>query len=302
MHDDEGHQWGFQITLFTQILLNQQTYLYDVALSDLFSSQFLHFRGTAFRDVGDADELIFQDDLFRLALDDGVWLIHFSGDAPDMGIGGTVPLEIDLSLEPQNYDYYLHGPEGSAEMGECNGDRETFDGYTYYYSHPALTTNGAISVDNTTHSVVGDTWFDHQWGNFLHCNLAWNWFSLRFDDGSFMMLFQFLDDDGNPLPNLLGASYLDTDGTVTYWEGEDDVTLTPTRFWTHPEQKTAFGLEWTVETPVGTFGVAPYFDNQTPSYLAGIPYYWEGAMRVRDSGQSGQQIGIGYLEVVPRIN
>jgi predicted secreted hydrolase len=216
-----------------------------------------------------------------------------------MSTGEIVPLAMSLALTPDRYDYFLHGPEGSAEMGDCNGDPTTFDGYTYYYSHPALTTTGSISIGDTAFDITGDTWFDHQWGNFKQCTLAWNWFSLRLDDGRYIMLFQFLDDDGSPLPDLLGASLLDADGRVSFWVGADDVRLTPTRFWTHPEQGAIFALEWIIETPVGTFAVEPVFDNQTPSFLPGIPYYWEGVIRVRETSHSGQQIGVGYLEVVP---
>jgi predicted secreted hydrolase len=300
VHDETGREWGYQVTLFTQVILERQAFVYDVALSDLLNSQFLHYRGTAAGDPSPASNLIYADAYFQLELAADGWHITFDGDAPDMATGETVPLSLSLNLSPEHYDYFLHGPDGAAEMGDCNGDPTTFDGYTYYYSHPALTTSGTMRVGDNEFVLEGDTWFDHQWGNFKHCTLAWNWFSLRLDDGRYIMLFQFLDARGMPLPDLLGASFLDVDGTLSFWLGPDVVSLTPTRFWTHPERGAVFALEWIIDTPIGTFAVEPYFDNQTPSYLAGMPYYWEGAMRVRETSHEGQQIGTGYLEVVPK--
>ena len=170
------------------------------------------------------------------------------------------------------------------------------DGYTYYYTNPALTTTAALTIDQQTFTLHGDTWFDHQWGNFNHCLLKWNWFSLRLDDGRYLMIFQFCDAQGNPVPDMLSLSYIDpARDQQQFWTGPEYITLTALRTWTDPATGIRFPLAWEVTTPVGTFGIEPAFDDQV---MPPLPKpYWEGVIVVRQGGVGGSRIGNGYLEL-----
>ncbi|MBI5931224.1 MAG: hypothetical protein HY862_18090 [Chloroflexi bacterium] len=305
--DDAGHQWGFQFTIFSRFIPNTPLvgYLYDVAVSDLRTQQFLHHREV----VTKSDALAvsetgwqFQDEHLLVAYrsENDSWKLNFQGEANDVATRTVIPLTLNFSATNDQYDYYVHNTKGLHPMGnDCVGDGSLLDGYTYYYSHPALSTIGSIKLDDTTTQVSGATWLDHQWGNFSACPLAWNWFSLRFNDGSYIMLFQLLDEMGTPLPALLGATYVDSTGQVTYWPTEGTVTLTPTHTWTNPRTHVEFTLGWQLETPMGKFSVEAVFDDQTPDQMNGLPYYWEGVITIRPSESDETAVGTGYLEVVP---
>ena len=58
--------------------------------------------------------------------------------------------------------------------------------------------SGTLRVGGRTVAVTGESWFDHQWGDYAFDPRAfnWDWFSCRFDDGTELMGYQFRDRDG----------------------------------------------------------------------------------------------------------
>lgn len=307
IRDENARQWGYQVTIFQAMPTgdkNLRAFLYDVALSDVENGQFLHHR-LALPALGQVRNTPtgwkFDNGQLLVEYDETAdsWILGYDGDLEDSA-GTPIPVNFNFTLLNDKSDYYLHDPEdGISPIGECEQNFDTLEGYTYYYTHPAMTTTGILTVDDTTSSMTGDTWFDHQWGNFFHCRLAWDWFSLRLDNGDFLMIFSLLNSQGEFL-NLLGMTYINHEtGSAEYWTGADDVKLTPTnRVYVAPDSGTVFPIEWTVETPIGTYGVRPVFDSQAPPTLISlVPEYWEGLITVHEGGLDGEQIGEGYLEV-----
>lgn len=301
--DQNRDTWGIQFTIFRGRplqALGNEAFFYDVALSDVLKERYLHYRGFWFDsgqvvDYGDIWQFDNGSLIIKRVDEQDQWFLGFNGDMEDVATGDSWPVSIDLQLDNDKLTYYYHGDTGLYTIGDCEHNIETLDGYTYYYTHPALTTDGTIVVDDEIFSVAGDTWFDHQWGNFVHCPLNWDWFSFRLDDGSFMMLFAEWDATYT-IPRLLGATYINPAGDAEYWSG-DELNFTPLRDWTHPDNGVVFPIEWEVTTPQGTFGVVPLFDYQAGGPFAGIPDYWEGLISIRTDGVDGEQVGLGYLEV-----
>lgn len=306
VEDPNGRLWGYQFTLFQALSPKGPpilAFLYDVALTDIEGERFLHYRGA----FPSTDQITNTDDGWQFASSQVTiaynetqdsWRLSFDDEMDDRTSDAEgIPVLIDVELANDKNDYYLHAESGLTPIGVCDENIETLDGNTYYYTHPGLTTIGTITVDGTSLEMTGETWFDHQWGNFGRCFLAWDWFSLRFDDGSYMMIFSLLDQNFAP-SELFGMTYIDVAGNVTYWTDEEDLNLTPLRIWTDPVSGTEYPVEWTADTPVGTFGVRPFFDNQVAPALDVIPKYWEGVISVHQSGIDGERIGLGYLEVV----
>ena len=301
--DENGQTWGVQFTVFRgrpPLAMGREAFFYDVALSDSANVRYLHYRGFWF----DQGQVVHEDDGWYF--DNGIvginysverdeWGLAFDGMMSDVATDEDLPITIDLTLKNDQLTYYYHGGTGLYPIGDCAHNIETLDGYTYYYTHPAMPTTGTISVNNEAHTMTGDTWFDHQWGNFVHCGLSWDWFSFRFDDDSYMMLFAEWDA-GYTTPRLLGATYITSEGDALNWDG-DALEFTPLRDWTHPESGKVFPIEWEVSTPEGTFGVVPLFDYQAGGTFEGIPDYWEGLISIHADGVDGVQVGIGYLEV-----
>jgi predicted secreted hydrolase len=310
LHDIEtGRPYGIQYTLFQMDLQpGLMAFINHVAISDVYTSQHPLYGYSILPDQVNISNGIdetkgtywrYEDNQTKLTywceLD--AWSIITRGSASDTG-GKTETISLNLTMANDKEDYYPQSPTGITEQGTClNLGPDTMAGRSYYYSHPAMTTSGTITIDRRTINVTGDSWFDHQWGGFRQCYPAWDWFSLRLDDGSYVMLYDLKDPLKHSIPNHRRLTCIDTNENVRWWEGRDAANIEATRWWTSPSW-TKYPLDWILETAVGKFALEPYFDEQNMD-LEGSPLkYWEGIMRVRAGDLSGEQIGTGYVEMI----
>jgi predicted secreted hydrolase len=304
-----GELLGFQYTLFQQNLKTGLIgYVNHAAISDVYNSQHPRYRYATLPDQAHitngtdsikGDYWRYQDLQTNLTywMDQDAWSILTSGNVSNDG-GHGKNMSLNLTLVNDKLGYYLHRPGGVSAMGACEKiDVENMTGMTYYYSHPAMNTTGTVTIDGREIRVGGDSWFDHQWGGFGRCLPAWDWFSMRLDNGSYVMLYNLKDPFLNDLPSMRGLTYIDSRGNATGWTGEDAANLKATRWWTSDLFGFRYPLEWVINTPVGRFALEPYFDEQTMNVAKGEVKYWEGIVRVRETDHSGKQIGTGYMEL-----
>jgi predicted secreted hydrolase len=283
-------------------------YVNHAAISDVRNSQHPRYRYITLPDQANITTGIdtnigaywrYQDAQTTLTYwnDSDTWnIVTLRNVSSDGGHGQNISL--DLTLVNDNAGYYLHRPDGIGDQGACqNSDSEPLAGKSYYYSHPSMNTTGTLTIDGRKINVQGDSWFDHQWGGFGKCYPAWDWFSLRLDDGSFVMLYNLKDTLLNDIKDQRGLTYIDPQGNVTWWYGEDAANLTAIRWWKSDLFGFRYPLDWVIDTPVGRYALQPYFDEQTMNVAEGEVKYWEGIMRVREGDSSGEQIGIGYMEL-----
>ena len=309
LRDEDARMWGYQVTLWQMRLplAPQDIFVYDVALSDV-----THSRHLARRAMPDFSTL---EPLGTVAQDGPIWryeaptlsIVHDEDadvwqldvrPAPSLDATGDDDgnFALQLTLHNDKLDYYTQIPGGLGPIGGCEHDLATLDGYTYYYSHPALSTTATLTRSEQTLTLHGDTWFDHQWGNFNHCQLAWNWFSFRLDDGGYVMIFHTLDAQGEPIPDLVGMTHIDPQsGDMHYWYGDNTLSARPLRYWQDPQSNIQYPVVWELQTPIGAFGVLPLFDSQ--AMPTSHQPYWEGMISVREGGLTGAEVGLGYLEV-----
>lgn len=306
---ETGDLYGVQYTLFHQNLKPGLIgYVNHAAISDVRSSQHPRYRYMTLPDQANITTGIdtnmgaywrYQDDQTTLTYwnDSDAWNIVILGNVSNDG-GHGQNISLNLTLVNDNAGYYLHRPDGIGDQGACqDSDSEALAGKSYYYSHPSMTTTGTLTVDGRKIDVQGKSWFDHQWGGFAKCYPAWDWFSLRLDDGSFIMLYNLKDPLLNDIQDQRGLTYIDPQGNVTWWYGKDSANLTATRWWKSDLFGFSYPLDWILDTPAGRYALQPYFDEQTMNVAEGEVKYWEGIMRVREGDLSGKQIGIGYMEL-----
>ncbi len=304
-----GQLFGFEYTIFQQNLKPGLIgFVNHVAISDVYNSQHPRYKYAAMKNqseiINGTDDKKgnywrYQDAKTILTYwkDQDAWNILAKDNVSDDG-GHGQNISLNLTLANDKFGYYLHNPKGVGQMGICEKiDPVSMAGITYYYSHPAMNTTGTITIDGREFPVRGDSWFDHQWGGFGNCLPAWDWFSLRLDDGDYMMLFNHKDLLGNNLPNQRGLTYIDHTGNATIWEGNGAFNLTATRWWRSDLFGFMYPLDWILNTPVGEFALEPYFDEQTMNVAKGEVKYWEGIMRIRGENLTGRQIGKGYMEL-----
>jgi len=131
----------------------------------------------------------------------------------------------------------LHGGDGHVPYG--------LDGRSFYYSRPRMAAQGTLTIDGVPEDVTGEFWFDRQWGRDLtNPFLRWNWFSLRLDDGSSVMLFVFRDEIA---PAALGT-YVPAEGDAVHL-ADDDFRLTPTAGWTSPHTGATYPIGLEIDLP-----------------------------------------------------
>ncbi len=309
---ETGDLYGFQFTLFHQYIppLGIVGYFNHAAISDVRSSQHPRYRYFTLPDQANVTDGVdgekgafwrYNDASTTVTYwkDLDIWNVVTKGDATKGGHGQN--LSLNLTLVNDKADYYLHGPGGIIDQGAglntSDTDGEEMAGRSYYYSHPSMTATGTLTIDGREVNVSGDSWFDHQWGGFGKFYPAWDWFSMRLDDGSFVMLYNLKDPFLNDIPGQRILTYIDPKGSVSWWRGDDAANLTVKRWWTSDLFGFKYPLDWTLNTPVGKFALEPYFDEQTMNSAEGEVKYWEGIMRVREGDQSGRQIGVGYMEL-----
>ena len=104
-------------------------------------------------------------------------------------------------------------------------------------------------MGNEQIAVSGLSWFDHEWAtNQLAANqVGWDWFSLQFDDGSDLMLFQIRTKGGGRDPNSAGT-FVDAKGVATPL-AEADFTLDPVETWSSSESGGHYPVTWRITIP-----------------------------------------------------
>jgi predicted secreted hydrolase len=310
LHDiNTGELYGFQYTLFQMDLTpGSMAFINHAAISDVRNSQHPLFGYSIFPDQANITNgedgskgsfWLYEDNQTTLIywMDLDAWNIHSQGNVSMSG-GQEQKISQDLNLVNDKAGYFLQTPTGINTQGLCFGvGSENMSGRSYYYSHPAMKTTGNLTIGERKINVSGYSWFDHQWGGFRQCYPAWDWFSLRLDDGSFIMLYDLKDLSMNSIPGQRSLTYIDPMGNVTWWHGESAANLTVERWWTPYSSSSKYPADWVLDTPVGTFALEPYFDDQNMDVPGSPIRYWEGIMRVRAGDLKGEQIGTGYLEM-----
>jgi predicted secreted hydrolase len=211
-------------------------------------------------------------DGFRMGWQSAGALGRWSVDAPVPGSG-----QLRLSLTPVQ-PYVLNGPHGIVQEG--------LGATSAYYSNPRLAARGTLVLDGQSRPISGQGWFDHQWGNFATNSASWhwNWFACQFQNGSDLMLYQFITPAGRPT-GVQSGTFVSPHGTVTHLRRYTVVPLQPA---IRPAGATGtYPLRWRLEVPSVHVAVKlnararrQFISNQY------IPGFWESASTIT-SGPPG---------------
>ncbi|WP_205874534.1 lipocalin-like domain-containing protein [Mycobacterium camsae] len=198
-------------------------------------------------------------------------------------------IAVDLTLQ-QTLPPIKQGIDGLSLKGDQAGNA------TYYYSMVRQQTQGKLTIGDDKYAVNGLSWHDHEYGTSAldPDDIGWDWFSLQFDDGTALMLFQILKTDGRVKPTSSG-SFISRDGTITRLKIADWRLTTKDR-WTSPRSGKTYPIAWELEIDqlgLKMSGSALMPDQELPLSTT----YWEGA--VAFGGRRGDQSveGRGYVEM-----
>jgi len=305
-----GRDFGFQLTIFRNALAprevggpstwaTRQAFMGHFTVTDVSTGRFVAEERFARGAAGLAGA---ETTPLRVWIED--WQIE-AGGLPASGTqdpaGRSVfPLRIrangadvgiDLRLE-RGKPVVLQGENGLSQKGPEPGNA------SYYYAHTRMPTAGSVFIDGETVDVSGLAWLDREWSTSALSagQIGWDWFALQLDDGWEMMIYQLRLEDGSADP-LSDGVLIDPEGRrlpLTWGEG---VTMNPVGTWTSEIDGTRYPSGWRISVPERGWDieVLPVVDDQE---LDVSFRYWEGAVRVRGSGEGGAAVtGRGYVEL-----
>ncbi len=298
LQDENERTFGYQLTFFRIGLEGSKPidnpsswkignlYFAHMTVSDIYNKKFHFFERINRKGVKNAGAASDQ-----LHVWNENWSLTSKGknhhlQALEKGTG------LDLKLTPIK-NRVLHGKEGISTKGSGIGNA------SHYFSFTRMKTNGQIFLKGKAIPVKGTSWMDHEFSsNQLNENLVgWDWFSIKLDNQTEIMLYQLRDKNGGKDPHSSGTS-ISSDGNsqhILY----NEFLITPIKFWTSPHTNTTYPASWKLTIPEGFLSITPDFQDQELYELRSISgSYWEGSVSIKGKLQGKPVTGKGYVELV----
>jgi predicted secreted hydrolase len=298
LHAKDGREFGYQLTFFRQGVIPPSQ---PVEAKSRFVTRDIKFAHFAISDIT-RSKFYFGQDLSRGAFgeagfDDGnrlAWIgdcsLAIKPDGSFQLVGRDGEKSLDLNLRSAKSPA-IHGEKGVSQKADGEGRA------SHYYSLTRLETSGTIQIGDASFAVTGLSWFDHEWAtNQLAKNqVGWDWFSLQFDDGSELMLFQLRAKDG-ARDHWSGGSWIAADGRVTRIANED-FTLEPSEAWKSDATGGAYPLRWRIRIASQSLDIDVTARMKDQELRLNPIAYWEGAVMAEGKRKGSAIRGSGYLEM-----
>lgn len=296
--DESGRRFGYQLTFFRRGLVvptNQtpdlsdwradQVYFAHFALTDVVGKHFSYrerfSRGAAGLAGANGDAS------FSVWLED--WSVKQTGEKTYQLRATAENTELDLILVDQK-GIVLQGDRGFSPKGSEPGNA------SMYYSQTRLATTGEIVLEGNRFAVTGSSWMDHEFSTSALSagQVGWDWFSMQFDDGSELMLFNLRRDDGT-LDAFSAGTWITADGKTSTLS-RNDFEIIPNAEWKSPHSGATYPASWQVRVPSQglEFTVRPLLADQELNLSF---TYWEGAVSIQGSRNGLPITGFGYVEL-----
>lgn len=310
-HAYAGEQlWGFQVTFFRSKVASTQ------GMSSGLAAKQLLFVHAALTDV--KSQKIYHDQ--RIARDAMPWArseendthVHIrdwhlvrrnansTGNASlgaDLYTARIQSSEFSLELEcTSSQPLLLQGQDGLSRKGPSP------EHASFYYSQPQLSVAGHLVLHGKRMAIAphsqrtpAKAWLDHEWSYALLSAQAvgWDWIGMNLYDGSALTAFRLRRADGSHW--WAGGSYRQP-GKAAQIFGAQDITFTPVRWWLSPTSGARYPVQWTIQSPAGSWTVTAMVDSQElDSRQSTGSVYWEGLSQLSDTSQT--IVGMGYLEM-----
>ncbi len=188
-------------------------------------------------------------------------------------------------------------PAKPVVLNGDNGITKKKDGASKHFSYTRMNVDGQVSDSDGIEQFTGSAWMDREFGSWEQGN--WDWFSIQFDDGTELMMYEFQDETGS-FNGESTSTYVDANGKCTY--------LNPREFeikrlstWVSPHTGAEYPSGWKVRVPSLDIDVTitPLIDDQELDTRGStMIVYWEGACKVSGTKGGGGGSGRAYVELV----
>ena len=294
----EGRHFGFELTIFRVGLqpptvelpsdsqwYDRSIYLAHFALSDIAEERFYAFERYTRPGPGLAGA---QADPYQVWIED--WSVTEQASAVYRLQAAEEGISLDLTLSDE-IGVILHGENGYSRKGESVANA------SYYYSQPRLRADGFVQIDDVNYQVSGLVWKDHEFSTSVldENQIGWDWFSLQFEDGSALMIFQ-LRERGGGISASSSGTFIAPDGTSQTLQ-ETDFEITVLDNWQSPHTQGVYPARWEIQLhePDCLLRVQPWMADQEIHFPAVT--YWEGAVHFEGSCNGTPASGNGYVEL-----
>jgi predicted secreted hydrolase len=298
LQTSESRPFGFELTIFRVGLLpptvevpatskwyGHSIYFAHFALSDIQADQFHAYERYSRPGPGLAGA---QADPYKAWLED--WKITQKSPGVYQLQAEQEGIRLDLTLNDE-LGVVLHGDNGYSRKGK------SLENASYYFSQPRLRAQGTVELDGKQYPVSGLTWMDHEFSTSVldPDQVGWDWFSLQFEDGSALMLYQLRQQDGK----ISEAS------SGTFVDGQDKahpIDLSAFKIavkdeWRSPHTQALYPAAWEIQIqqPDCLLQARPLMADQEIHFPAVT--YWEGAVQFEGTCAGREVRGKGYVEL-----
>jgi predicted secreted hydrolase len=246
----DGREFGYQLTFFRQGVVSpgeasaqsrfvtKDIKLAHFTVSEIDGKKFHFFQKISRGAFGEAG---FNEGSRLAWIDD--WSCEITGENSFRLSARADELDIRLDLTSEK-PTVIHGTNGVSQKAEGEGRA------SHYYSLTRLSTKGTLRLADREIPVSGLSWFDHEWATnqLTSDQVGWDWFSIQFDDGSELMLFQLRTKGGGRDPYSSGT-YIAADGRTTTIANSDFTLKSSGSKWKSPHTKALYPIEWGIEIP-----------------------------------------------------
>jgi predicted secreted hydrolase len=298
----EGRHFGFELTIFRVGLMpptvempsdsdwyDRSVYFAHFAVSDVASEKFHAFERYSRPGPGLAGA---QDDPYQVWIED--WNITEQAAGVYHLQAAQAEIALDLTLTDE-MGVVLHGQNGYSRKGKAATNA------SYYYSQPRLRADGSVMVDGVQYPVSGLVWKDHEFSTSVldENQVGWDWFSLQFEDGSALMLFQLREREGG-ISDSSSGTFIGDDGTP-YPVQNSGFEIVVTDKWSSPHTQGLYPAGWQIDLrePDCQLQVRPWMADQEIHFPTVT--YWEGAVHFEGTCNGAPARGNGYVELTGYI-
>lgn len=263
-------------------------YFAHMTLTDIEGEKFHYFERINRKGIGNAGA-----NSERLMVWNEDWSLEGNNEehlleAVDSGTG------IKLQLAPEK-ELVIHGQDGISQKGSEVGNA------SHYFSYTRMKTSGTVFVDGKKYKVFGTSWMDHEYSsNQLNYELSgWDWFSLKLDDQTELMIYQLRRKSGG-IDSFSSGTFVSSDGVSRHIKGDEFIVESLSQ-WKSKKSGISYPASWKVNLPsLGMkLSLSPDLNDQELYDLRSISAsYWEGSVSVEGTIRGKLIKGKGYVELV----
>ena len=218
---------------------------------------------------------------FNAFIDNWQWLAQSSEMFPST-LEFTIDTQIKVSLDfTTDKPFVKHGEQGFSR--KLRDSQQA----SYYYSQPHIQVSGKLELPIGIVEVSGNAWFDHEWTSQYLSPLAqgWDWFSIHFDDGAKLMLFNMRHEQDE---DYWSGTLITTNAEIVHLSQSDIQGKVSKR---DKVEGRLLPLYWSIQLPNQQIDIqiAPM---QTKQWNPGVFSYYEGGTVI-----SGSHSGVGFIEL-----